>query len=415
MAEAAPEPVAEAPAVAFDILYYPGDVDTPLNLKSGDDRKYYGSGSKALPFPFDLKANKLIAFIEAIKQRAHEYGWMNLFKMFPTEYETLEEAPVAERRNLLTQYGECSLGMVRHNARKVFETPSRQCQDETMLYNCLAKSLTEEAAAHMALLQKDYTLVAAGKLLASGTCYLKVLIRESYLDTNATTRVIREQLSTLDELMSAKQSNITTFNNQVNTLVQGLHARGETSSDLLSQLFKGYKSASDSVFVDYIKRREERYDEGEDITHQALMLVAANKYRMMTECGEWNKLSGQEEKIIALNAQLTAMNKKYVGKTPAVVKPKDDSKKKGKGKKGGGPKGDSDQYAWKKVPPKEGDAKTKTVQKKVYHWCTNHQAWTVHSPAECKGVGFRGDNKSQSESKETKLVQALVALQGDHE
>jgi len=401
--------------ITYEILTSPGDTDKPLNLKDSNDVKYYGYGSKALSIAFDLQPTKLLGFLEAVDNRAHEYGWHQLFQMFPAEYESLEATPLAARRNLLVQYGECSLDMVRRNAAMVYEVPSRQSQDEMMLFNCLNKSVTTEANTHMSLFKKDYTIQAGGRERPSGTCYLKVLIRESYLDTNATTRVIREQLSKLDELMSTKRSDITAFNNQVTTLVQGLHARGETSSDLLSQLFKGYKSASDKVFVDYIKRREERYDEGEGITHQALMQLATNKYRMMAESGEWNKPSDHEAKVIALTSELTAMKKRYAAKAPTVGKPKGEYKKKGKGKKGGGPKGDSGQYAWKKVPPKEGEAKTKTVQKKVYHWCINHQAWTVHSPAECKGVGFRGDDKSSSETKESKLVQALVALQDEGE
>jgi hypothetical protein len=45
-------------------------------------------------------------------------------------------------------------------------------------------------------------------------------------------------------------------------------------------------------------------------------------------------------------------------------------------------------YAWKRTPPKSGEPSTKKVysdgKTKVYHWCTYHSQWTVHSPAECK-------------------------------
>jgi hypothetical protein len=45
-------------------------------------------------------------------------------------------------------------------------------------------------------------------------------------------------------------------------------------------------------------------------------------------------------------------------------------------------------YKWKLIPPKDGESATKMalvdgVQKK-YYWCVNHNAWTLHSPAECK-------------------------------
>jgi hypothetical protein len=38
--------------------------------------------------------------------------------------------------------------------------------------------------------------------------------------------------------------------------------RGETSNDLLANLFKGYGAAMDKIFVDYISRKKERYEEG---------------------------------------------------------------------------------------------------------------------------------------------------------
>ena len=35
------------------------------------------------------------------------------------------------------------------------------------------------------------------------------------------------------------------------------------------------------------------------------------------------------------------------------------------------------------MPPKEDDLKTKTVDTKEYHWCSNHASWTVHTAKEC--------------------------------
>ena len=48
---------------------------------------------------------------------------------------------------------------------------------------------------------------------------------------------------------------------------------------------------------------------------------------------------------------------------------------------------------WMMVKPKEGEPKKKTVDGKEYHWCPNHEAWTRHSPEECKGKGAGASNK----------------------
>ena len=85
---------------------------------------------------------------------------------------------------------------------------------------------------------------------------LKVYIRESHIDTNATSSHIRTQLSSLDDHMAKLGNNIDKFNQYVKTLLEGLATRGETSNDTLCNLFKGCKAASDQVFVKYIESKE---------------------------------------------------------------------------------------------------------------------------------------------------------------
>ena len=43
--------------------------------------------------------------------------------------------------------------------------------------------------------------------------------------------------------------------------------------------------------------------------------------------------------------------------------------------------------AWKTVKPKPGEACTKQVKSKTYHWCKNHKEegmWVIHRPEDCK-------------------------------
>jgi hypothetical protein len=39
---------------------------------------------------------------------------------------------------------------------------------------------------------------------------------------------------------------------------------------------------------------------------------------------------------------------------------------------------------WKKIPPKDGDKKSKEVGKYTWHWCEHHMAWCMHLPFECR-------------------------------
>ena len=68
-------------------------------------------------------------------------------------------------------------------------------------------------------------------------------------------------------------------------LLTGLSTRGETSNDMLTKLFKGYKAASYSVFVKYIERKKETYEDGQDLTPTDLMVLAEKKFKIL-------KLSG---------------------------------------------------------------------------------------------------------------------------
>ena len=60
---------------------------------------------------------------------------------------------------------------------------------------------------------------------------------------------------------------ITKLNAFVITTVQQLNACGETTTELLPNLFKGYMAAGDELFVKYITDKQTAYDEGQDTTY----------------------------------------------------------------------------------------------------------------------------------------------------
>jgi hypothetical protein len=153
--------------------------------------------------------------------------------------------------------------------------------------------------------QENYTIGER----TSGLTLLKVIVREAYVDTNATILHIREQLNSLDMHIVKLGYNIEKFNSKVKTYQRGLAARNAITSDLLSNLFKAYKAVSDSEFVDYIKYQETKYDDGEAITPERLMHLALNKYKMGVEKRLWNAPMEDQEKIIVLEAQLEKLIK----------------------------------------------------------------------------------------------------------
>ena len=87
--------------------------------------------------------------------------------------------------------------------------------------------------------------------------------------------------------MGNVNSEIERFNSHVKDAKEGLSAREDEASNLIMELFKGYKVAADYEFVNYIKTREDRYLEGEVLTDDALMIIALNKYTIMKDNGDW--------------------------------------------------------------------------------------------------------------------------------
>ena len=70
---------------------------------------------------------------------------------------------------------------------------------------------------------------------------------------------------------------IEAFNVYVTSQMEQLAARGETSSDLLINLFAAFMAVPDKKFVDYIEKQKDKFDEGEDVTTKYLMQVALTK------------------------------------------------------------------------------------------------------------------------------------------
>lgn len=365
--------------------------------------KLYKSATQALPKEFDCRIEGLKIFLSQLKDRAREYGWTPILEI-PID----AAQPHANLRSLLTEYGRISLQQVQEHAETYVLANSRAAQDSMQLYQCIMKSLTEKGVSRIMLRSEDYTIGD----IPSGACLLKVIIREAYIDTNATLSTIRTRLSSLDVYMREVNSDIEKFNLYVIGLVDSLAARGETSTDLLTNLFKGYKAATDKKFVSYIERKEIDFFDGQDLPVPMLMDLALNKAKIQIEMGEWMATTEEEEKIIALEAQVqnlkksvSEVKKKKTAQNDGKEKPKKDRKK-------------NEKPAWMLVPPKSNESNKKHVNKKDYWWCPNHKSWVRHHPNECKGQGVKPDKgkgkdeekKTNEDSKQLKISAALAAI-----
>jgi hypothetical protein len=224
----------------------------------------------------------------------------------------------------------------------------------------------------------------------SGSMLFKLLMRKANTDTRATASQLQENLTNLDSYMSTVDSNIEVFNQHVKVNRDGLTARGESIHDLTINLFKAYLCVTDRDFVRYMSNKKDSYDDGEDFTVEQLLTMSLIKFQILKDSGNWNSLSPEQEKIVALTSEVThlkdhnlklANNSKPIKSKNFGEKPKQSGKGKNPSKK----YADEEKWDWKKVSPKEGEPQSKQIPdfENIHHWCEDHQAWVVHTPESC--------------------------------
>ena len=254
-------------------------------------------------------------------------------------------------------------------------TQTRAAQSSEMLYHFLMNSVTMEFSTKLVLYQEEYTM--NGALI--GACLFKKVIQLTYMDTMATASHICETLMDMHLKLPTFQHDIGKFNDWICIEVGKLASRGQEANDLLTYLWKAYQVAADKKFVAYIKHLKDEHDEGR-VTYMAtrLMQLAQDKFEACEEKGIWGQLSEEQAKIVAMKAQLEKA-------TPRQMKD-GKPKKKAMGKESSD-KGEKRDDIWKTIKPKPGEASTKQVKNKTYHWCKNHKEegmWVIHRPEDCR-------------------------------
>ena len=372
----------------------------------------FKSATEKLQTDFDLASSNLKVFLAQIKRRSEMHGWETLFQI--PEDPTVEDPSAEDLHHVIDSYGTVTLEQVRAHAETYIATETRMAQESYQLYNCIMASLTKEALNKILLLQDEYYIEMDDEpKIPSGVALLRVIIKESIIDTNATKRSIREQLSKLDQYAIKVNGDVEKLNQHAKDLLDSLSSFGATTHDTILNLFKAYETIEDKNFAHYIRVKKDEFDEGKDIEPQKLMKLAENKFKMLVEDGKWQEPDKQSERIIALEAQLKQL-KGSKGKSETKSEGNESKKNKGKDNK----KNPSDRPAWRSIAPKAGESGKKMVKgdPKPWYWCPKHAAWVRHTPQECKGTGFSPkSNKSSQEStdkaKETLSVsKALTAI-----
>ena len=411
MADAAiniPAPVAVLPVV---FALAPGLQDnTIIDYGTTAGRKLYEGAVTSLytsgEDKYDGEEGSLHNFCLKGVNHADAYGWedVHMVPIDPTNPDDL--------LSLWTEYGLISMEAIHDHVLTYVSTQSRVAQDSIQMYRCLFASLTIEAQNRIAVWSDDYTVNG----IKSGALFLKVIVRESHADTNATTRKIRGKLMNLETEFAGVNFDVTKLNSQVKIWVQQLQARGETTQDLLANLLRAYKTSPDSEIVDYVKQKTNDYDKGQEFTADSLMHLVGNKYVTRSNEEDFEDGRKDQDKIIALEAKLTAL--------AAAMQ-------KGNSSEGGGnasnqqtQKGKKTLADWQTVKPTEAEKNagyTKVTNGKQVFYCTKHGYWCAHLAKDCKTKGLEDKSEAPSAAKAKKdggqqrLVQSYLAAVGEED
>jgi hypothetical protein len=396
---------AAAAAPAFSLL--PGDVTSVIDYTTSEGCKYGKAAQASLSIKYDLKTENLPVFLGLVNDTGMKVGWHATLEV-PTD---LADAHNPDKLvNICTHFGAISIEQCIAWEKTYLKQPLRAAQDTANLYQCLIATLTADALKIIMQYESEYTV--EGK--KSGLVLLKVIIRESHIDTGFTERDIRHQLSVLDQYMVSVNSDVKAFNLHVNALQIQLAARKASTEDLLANLLKGYKAAKDTKFIRFVETLEDDIDGGKDIKTPELMRRCLTKYQIMKQRKEWQAPTAEDEKLIALEAKYQQLN--------ALQSKLSDMQK---DRQPGTPRNrqrNRDRKPWMDEDLKEGEDPVKTVDGKIYRYCKKHK-WCAHLTKDCRSIKKEEDQQPPAQqptdqtapTPELQLQAAMQAIIDDEE
>ena len=379
----------------------PGAIQGVIDFSTRQGLAIYSAATRPLyedpADSFNVESPGLQTFLALLRLRAITSGWDLEVPQDVTD-------PHNNLLDMTTNHGRLSLEHLRDFCVTFVNLQSRAAQENIQIVKCIMSSLTLPGFRKVQTWHSDWHI-------GDRPCaflLIKVLIRESYIDTQATTRILREHLSSLPAKLEEMKGDIDQFNGFVKVTMDQLAARGETTQDLLANLFKGYLSCRDATFRKYIEKKQEDYDDGVAFTADGLMTSASNKYKILVQSGKWMALSDEQSKILALETKLSKMGKSgssssnnpNSNSTKSTNKGKN-SKSSGKSSKG---KGKRETPAWMtQWPGKDfvNNNQPKVKDGKTYYWCKNHKRFCMHKTSECRMSNPSSSPASTSDSSGT--------------
>ena len=404
-------PAAPTAAVLFAETPQTLGVDDLIDYSTKRGKDIYNQGcealdDKALTNGFNMTPNETVVFIEALERKADSMGWSKGTKQI-TKFTNRDGVDI----DIIKNYGQIDMATLKTACERFCkageaDSTTRARQNNKMMSMCLANSLSLSAKVQLLTYKNEYIFDG----VEYAPLMYKVIMRLATIDSVATTQTLRDNLQNLSVFAATVSGDIDKINTEFNKNYSQILARGATVDDPLNLLFNAYLVVPCYHFKTYMKQKHNGYLDGTlTLTHEVLMAFAKAHFDYLKNTGQWGAKSPDDEKIVAMAAEINALKGqlKLDPKLSAIAK---DKKKEDKGENKSKKKNKKDtsnkkyqkkDEAWKKVPPKEGDPKEKQLGKYTFQWCEHHMAWTAHKPQDCtlnpKHKDYKkNDNKAKS-------------------
>jgi hypothetical protein len=352
--------------------------------------KIYRNACAALPTKFSTEYPDVKVLRTEFQSHASEFGWNEILFV-----NTARPGEPPRMRSLLTHHGEVTLLQATAHASAIVDSNDRRAQNDTMILTCLKASINEASTRAMASEPQMYT-TGLSVDVESGILFYKVLLSKAEVDTKATARTVRLNLSHLDVYMREEaKNNILLFNTYVRDQMTILSARGQDSPDLLAHVFEGYLACSDQYFHEFASEAQRHYDSNkEDYTWESLLNAGEQTYAIAKTQSKWmTQLSNdaKDQELIVLRAELqrksNTSNKPFNrAKGKSLVKNPKHARNRGKPKKVF-----AGESAWRMI--RGTGPTTKTIDGNTWKWCGHHAYWCDHHENECRGKKKAGEKK----------------------
>jgi hypothetical protein len=255
-----------------------------LDYELPGDAKIFASATAKLSTTFLLNKPNVSILLAELGDRSNSASWTTTLHI---DIGAVPAAPgVAAipvvQMDLLQDYGRLTLAQLRILVMVYQLAMNRHAQNDYQLYLALTNSVDEDTKGKMQHEKSEFMTGVAGDI-PSSLLYFKKLMMKAEVDSRAMASHIRDNLGSLDVyIQTAVNSNISEFNDYVCNQMAALSAHGETTHDLLNNLFKAYARAECEEFCNFEKDARQDWERNRCVYEPEVL---------MNECqDEYNRL-----------------------------------------------------------------------------------------------------------------------------